>query len=152
MLIKFSLSLSSVGSGMQKSVSAHSSIHQQKPRPQLRPSKTLPPRPLTPAPTAHRPWAPGPTPSSATRTAQRAVSRPGASPALRSVSSAPRSSSASRMESPSPQRFRHAETRPLSTTQPKSKALDSSHRKGKAYPTAAQKGKRESCDPKYKSR
>ncbi|XP_017331337.1 tau-tubulin kinase 1 isoform X2 [Ictalurus punctatus] len=143
---------SSVSSRMQKSASAHSSIHQQKPRPQLRPSKTLPPRPLTPAPTAHRPWASGPAPSSATRTAQRAISRPGAPPVLRSVSSAPRSNSASRAESPSPQRFRHAETRPLSTTQPKSKALDSAYKKGKAYPTAAQKGKRESCDPKYKSR
>ncbi|XP_060789234.1 tau-tubulin kinase 1 isoform X2 [Neoarius graeffei] len=143
---------SSLGSGIQKSVSAHSSIHQQKPRPQLRPSKTLPPRPLTPAPTAHRPWPPGPAPSPATRTAQRAVSRPGAPPVFRSVSSAPRSNSASRTESPSPQHFRHAETRPHSTTQPKSKALDSSHKKGKAYPTAAQKGKRESCDPKYKSR
>ncbi|MCJ8736441.1 hypothetical protein PDJAM_G00012500 [Pangasius djambal] len=143
---------SSVSSGMQKSASAHSSIHQQKPRPQLRPSKTLPPRPLTPAPTAHRPWAPGPAPSPATRTAQRSVSRPGAPPAFRSASSAPRSNSASRTESPSPHRFRHAESRPLSTTQPKSKALDSAHKKGKAYPTAAQKGKRESCDPKYKSR
>ncbi|XP_058255282.1 tau-tubulin kinase 1 [Hemibagrus wyckioides] len=143
---------SSVSSSIIKSASAHSSIHQQKPRPQLRPSKTLPPRPLTPAPTVHRPWAPGPAPSSATRTPQRTASRPGPPPALRSTGSAPRSNSASRTESPSPQRFRPAETRPLSTTQPKSTALDSAHKKGKAHPMAAQKGKRESCDPKYKIR
>ncbi|KAI5102828.1 tau-tubulin kinase 1 isoform X1 [Silurus meridionalis] len=144
---------SSVSSGMQKSASAHSSIHQQKPRLQLRPSKTLPPRPMTPAPTAHRPWAPGSTPSSATRTPQRSASRlETPPPTLRSFSSAPRSNFTSRTESPSPQRFRHVETRPLSTTQPKSKALDSAHKKGKVYPTAAQKGKKESCDPKYKSR
>ncbi|XP_060735934.1 tau-tubulin kinase 1 isoform X2 [Tachysurus vachellii] len=141
---------SSVSSSIIKSASAHSSIHQQKPRPQLRPSKTLPPRPLTPAPTVHRPWVPGPAPSSAPRTAQRAVSQPGVPPALRSMSSAPRGNS--RTESPSPQRFRPANTRPLSTTQPKSTALDSAHKKGKSYPTKAQKGKMESCDPKYKSR
>ncbi|KAK3538082.1 hypothetical protein QTP70_028642 [Hemibagrus guttatus] len=134
---------SSVSSSIIKSASAHSSIHHQKPRPQLRPSKTLPPRPLTPAPTVHRPWGSGPAPSSATQTAQRA---------LRSASSAHRSNSAARTESPSPQRFRPADTRHLSTTQPKSTALDSAHKKGKAYPTAAQKGKRESCDPKYKVR
>ncbi|KAI5615856.1 tau-tubulin kinase 1 isoform X1, partial [Silurus asotus] len=144
---------SSVSSGMQKSASAHSSIHQQKPRLQLRPSKTLPPRPMTPAPTANRPWATGSTPSSATRTPQRSASRlETPPPTLRSFSSAPRSNFTSRTESPSPQRFRHVETRPLSTTQPKSKALDSAHKKGKVYPTAAQKGKKESCDPKYKSR
>ncbi|KAF5909550.1 solute carrier family 22 member 7-like, partial [Clarias magur] len=141
---------SSVSSVMQKSASAHSSIHQQKPRPQLRPSKTLPPRPLTPAPTIHKPWASGPAPSSTPRTAQRAVSRPGAPPSIRSVSSTPRTNSTSRTESPSPQRFRHAETRPLSTTPPKSKVLDSTHKKGKAYPAVGQKGKRESCDPKMK--
>lgn len=137
---------------MQKSASAHSSIHQQKPRTQLRPSKTLPPRPLTPAPTAHRPWAAGAVTSPAPRTAQRTASRPGVPLALRSLSSAPCGNSAPRTESPSPQRLRHAETRPLTTTQAKSKALDSAHKKNKSFPAATQKGKRESCDPKYKSR
>ncbi|XP_036449298.1 tau-tubulin kinase 1 [Colossoma macropomum] len=136
---------SSVSSGMQKSASEHASIHQQQPRPQLRSSKTLPPRPP----------ASGPSPSTASRTALRSVSRPAASPSPRSISTSPRSYSTSRTDSPSPQRLRRQsqQPRPLPTPQPKSKPQDSAHKKSKAQPTTTpQKGKRDSSETKSKGR
>ncbi|XP_062864151.1 tau-tubulin kinase 2 isoform X2 [Trichomycterus rosablanca] len=137
---------SSVNAGIQKSASAHSSIHHQKPRPQLRTSKTLPPR--TPQPAAT-----GPTSSSVTRTALRGVPRNAAPPNPRSVSSAARSNAVSRTNSPSPQRFRHADSRSPSASQTKFKPQDSTLRRGKANPPAAPpKGKRESAEAKPKGR
>ncbi|XP_076848171.1 tau-tubulin kinase 1 isoform X2 [Brachyhypopomus gauderio] len=134
---------SSVGPGMQKSASAHISVKQQQPKPQLRLSKTLPP------------WSQpsGPSPSPGGRTAPRSLSRPAASPNIRSISTSPRSFSASRTDSPSPQRLRRQpmigeaprpsqQPRPLSTSQPKSKPQDSAHKKSKTHPASTpQKGK-----------
>ncbi|XP_072546096.1 tau-tubulin kinase 1 [Salminus brasiliensis] len=144
---------SSVSSGIQKSASEHASIHQQQPRPQLRPSKTLPPRPSVS----------GPTPSPASRTAPRSLSRPAVSQSPRSVSTSPRSYSTSRTDSPSPQRLRRQQAQqqqqqqmrhPLPTPQqPKPKPQDSGHKKSKTQPTATpQKGKRDSSETKSKGR
>ncbi|XP_066527316.1 tau-tubulin kinase 1 isoform X2 [Hoplias malabaricus] len=131
---------SSVSSGIQKSASEHASIHQQQPRPQLRPSKTLPSCPPASGPT--------PSPSAASRTALRSLSRAAASPSPRSISSSPRSYSTSRTDSPSPQRLRRQEAqqpRTVPSPQPKPKPQDSTHKKSKAQSMAtSQKGKRDS--------
>ncbi|KAG9268272.1 tau-tubulin kinase 1 [Astyanax mexicanus] len=138
-----------ISSGLQKSASEHASIQQQQTRPQLRPSKTLPPRPSMS----------GPSPSTANRTVPRSLSRPAASPSPRSVSTSPRSYSTSRTDSPSPHRPRpqpqpQPPLRSLpASQQPKSKPQDSVPKKSKAQPTATpQKGKRDSSEMKSKGR
>uniref|UniRef100_A0A3B1JT14 Tau tubulin kinase 1b n=1 Tax=Astyanax mexicanus TaxID=7994 RepID=A0A3B1JT14_ASTMX len=136
-----------ISSRLQKSASEHASIQQQQTRPQLRPSKTLPPRPSMS----------GPSPSTANRTVPRSLSRPAASPSPRSVSTSPRSYSTSRTDSPSPHRPRRQPQPPLrslpASQQPKSKPQDSVPQKSKAQPTATpQKGKRDSSEMKSKGR
>ncbi|XP_057199610.1 tau-tubulin kinase 1 isoform X2 [Triplophysa rosa] len=144
---------SSVNPRLQKSASLHTNINQQ-PKPQLRPSKTLPPRP---------PFS-GPFHSQGSRTATRTISRTSAANAPRSISTSPRSYPTSRTDSPSPQRIRQKpaanemqrqpqQPRPPLQTQSKSKTQESTSKKVKLHPTTlSQKGRKEPVESKTKPR
>lgn len=148
---------SSLNPRIQKSASLHTNIHQpqqQHQKPQLRPSKTLPPRPPSSSP-SHSPGS---------RTATRAVSRTSAPNAPRSISTSPRSYTTSRTDSPSPQRIRRQpatnetqrhpqQPKPPCPSQSKPKPQDSTSKKSKLYPsTPSQKGKKEPVESKTKPR
>ncbi|XP_056623646.1 tau-tubulin kinase 1 isoform X2 [Triplophysa dalaica] len=144
---------SSVNPRLQKSASLHTNINQQ-PKPQLRPSKTLPPRP---------PLS-GPSHPQGSRTATRTVSRTSAANAPRSISTSPRSYPTSRTDSPSPQRIRQKpaaietqrqpqQPRPPLQSQSKSKTQESTSKKVKLHPTTpSQKGRKEPVESKTKPR
>ncbi|XP_042598120.1 tau-tubulin kinase 1 isoform X2 [Cyprinus carpio] len=142
---------SSVNPRIQKSASLHTNIHQQLPKPQLRPSQTLPPRPPSS----------GPSQSQGSRTATRTVTRTSAVNATRSISTSPRSYSTSRTDSPSPQRIRRQpaanetqrQPKPPCPPQSKSKPQDSTPKKSKTHPsTSSQKAKKDPLESKTKTR
>ncbi|RXN39282.1 tau-tubulin kinase 1-like protein [Labeo rohita] len=140
---------SSVNPRIQKSASLHTNIHQQPPKPQLRPSKTLPPRPPSS----------GPSQAQASRTATRTATRTSALNATRSISTSPRSYATSRTDSPSPQRIRRQpavnetqrQPKPPCPPQSKSKAQDSTLKKSKTHPSS-QKAKKDPLETKTKTR
>ncbi|ROJ78876.1 Tau-tubulin kinase 1 [Anabarilius grahami] len=134
---------------IQKSASLHTNIHQQPPKPQLRPSKTLPPRPPTS----------GPSHSQGSRTATRTITRTLTLNATRSISTSPRGHASSRTDSPSPQRIRRqpasneTQPRPPCPSQSKSKPQDSTPKKSKTHPsTSSQKAKKDPPESKTKKR
>ncbi|XP_077095525.1 tau-tubulin kinase 1 [Siphateles boraxobius] len=145
---------SSVNPRIQKSASLHTNIHQQPPKPQLRPSKTLPPRP-PPS---------GPSHSQGSRTATRTITRTLTLNSTRSISTSPRSHATSRTDSPSPQRIRRQpianetqrqpqQPRPPCPSQSKSKPQDSTPKKSKTHPsTSSQKAKKDPPDSKTTTR
>ncbi|XP_052475545.1 tau-tubulin kinase 1-like isoform X1 [Carassius gibelio] len=142
---------SSINPKIQKSASLHTNIHQQPPKPQLRPSKTLPPR--TPSS--------GPSHSQASRTATRTITRTSALYATRSISTSPRSHVTSRTDSPSPQRIRRQpaanemqrQPKPPCPSQSKSKPQDSTPKKSKTQPsTSSQMAKKDPMESKTKTR
>ncbi|XP_052001019.1 tau-tubulin kinase 1-like [Xyrauchen texanus] len=138
---------SSVKTRIQKSASLHTNIHQQPPKPQLRPSKKLP----------HHPHSLGPSHSQGSWTATPTVSRT-------SASTAPRSYTTSRTDSPSPQRIRRQyaaselqrqpqQPRPPGQSQSKSKPQDPIPKRKKLHSaTAPQKGKKDPLESKTKIR
>ncbi|XP_067311706.1 tau-tubulin kinase 1 [Pseudorasbora parva] len=141
---------SSVNPRIQKSASLHTNIHQQPPKPQLRPSKTLPPRP---------PYS-GPSHSQGSRTATRTITRTLTLNATRSISTSPRSHATSRTDSPSPQRIRRQpvanetqrqpqQPKPPCPSQSKSKPQDSTSKKSK---TSSQKAKKDPPESKTTTR
>ncbi|XP_067223894.1 tau-tubulin kinase 1 [Chanodichthys erythropterus] len=134
---------------IQKSASLHTNIHQQPPKPQLRPSKTLPPRPPTS----------GPSHSQGSRTATRTITRTLTLNATRSISTSPRGHASSRTDSPSPQRIRRqpasneTQPRPPCPSQSKSKPQDSTPKKSKTHTSASsQKAKKDPPESKTKKR
>ncbi|XP_052435738.1 tau-tubulin kinase 1 isoform X1 [Carassius gibelio] len=142
---------SHVNPRIQKSASLHTNIHQQLPKPQLRPSQTLPPRPPSS----------GPSQSQGSRTATRTVSRTSAVNATRSISTSPRSYTTSRTDSPSPQRIRRQpaaneaqrQPKPPCPPQSKSKPQDSTPKKSKSHPsTSSQKARKDPLESKTKTR
>ncbi|XP_052009342.1 tau-tubulin kinase 1 isoform X1 [Xyrauchen texanus] len=144
----------SVNPRMQKSSSLHTNIHQQPPKPQLRPSKTLPPHPPSS----------GPSRSQGSWTATRTLSRTSAPNVPRSSSTSPRSYTTSRTDSPSPQRIRRQpaanetqrqpqQPRPSCPSQSKSKPQDPTPKKNKLHSsTTPQKGKKDPLESKTKIR
>ncbi|XP_056332934.1 tau-tubulin kinase 1 [Danio aesculapii] len=145
---------SSINPKIQKSASLHTNIHQQPPKPQLRPSKTLPPRPPSS----------GPSHTQGSRTATRTITRTSASNATRSISTSPRSYGTSRTDSPSPQRIRRQlaanetqrqpqQPRPPVPSLSKSKPQDSTTpRKSKSHPSTSTKAKKDPVESKTKTR
>ncbi|XP_016343409.1 tau-tubulin kinase 1-like isoform X2 [Sinocyclocheilus anshuiensis] len=142
---------SSVNPRIQKSTSLHTNIHQQPPKPQLRPSKTLPPHPPSS----------GPSHSQGSRTATRIITRTSALNATRSISTSPRSNTTSRTDSPSPQRIRRQpaanetqrKPKPPCLSQSKSKPQDSTPKKSNTHPSASsQTAKKDSMESKTKTR
>ncbi|CAM4646957.1 unnamed protein product [Leuciscus chuanchicus] len=145
---------SSVNPRIQKSASLHTNIHQQPPKPQLRPSKTLPPRPPSS----------GPSHSQGSRTATRTITRTLTLNSTRSISTSPRSHATSRTDSPSPQRIRRQpianetqrqpqQPRPPCPSQSRSKPQDSTPKKSKTHPsTSSQKAKKDPPDSKTTTR
>ncbi|XP_051579547.1 tau-tubulin kinase 1-like [Myxocyprinus asiaticus] len=138
---------SSVKTRIQKSASLHTNIHQQPSKPQLHPSKKLPPHPPSL----------GPSRSQGSWTATPTVSRT-------SASTVPRSFTTSRTDSPSPQRIRRQpaanemqrqpqQPRPPCPSQSKSKPQDPILKKNKFHSgTAPQKGKKDPLESKTKIR
>ncbi|XP_016090994.1 tau-tubulin kinase 1-like [Sinocyclocheilus grahami] len=142
---------SSVNPRIQKSTSLHTNIHQQPPKPQLRPSKTLPPRPPSS----------GPSHSQGSRTTTCTIARTSALNSTRSISTSPRSNATSRTDSPSPQRIRRQpaanemqrKPKPPCPSQSKSKPQDSTPKKIKTLPSASsQTAKKDSMESKTKTR
>ncbi|XP_073784562.1 tau-tubulin kinase 1 isoform X2 [Danio rerio] len=145
---------SSINPKIQKSASLHTNIHQQPPKPQLRPSKTLPPLPPSS----------GPSHTQGSRTATRTVTRTSAPNATRSISTSPRSYGTSRTDSPSPQRIRRQlaanetqrqaqQPRPPVPSVSKSKPQDSTTpRKSKSHPSTSTKAKKDPLESKTKTR